>query len=682
MRRRLGVLALAAACWLASPSRADTPVPAWLTAAAARPTPAWIGHADALTLVESQEVSVLPDGRVRTESHTAVRLLSAAGLDRAAASLGYTARDSHIDEFRAWHLRKDGRVEALEDKDATDVSLAQGWTLADDTRARLLVARQPAAGDVFGYTSVVEERPFLAHWKWTFQGADPVLESSFAVTAPESCAVAGTVLGDGVVEAADGARRAWTARELHPPPDEDDTPPASALRPWLVARLVAARPGAPTPGGESLVDWRGVSRWYTALSEPVAGVTPALQAHADSVTRGVTDARARTLALAKNVQDTRYVEVALDKLRGGGFRPHDPERVLALGYGDCKDKANLLRALLRAEGLPAWMVLVNASDAAEVRDSTWSPWAFDHCILALPAAATDDPTAVVHHPKLGALILFDPTEPLVPFGDLPMGDRGRLALVVAGDSGCVVRTPDASSARERTERTIEARLDGEGALRGTWAERTTGSRAVTLTDRRQSEGERAVAKQFERMMSAVVGGVSLKPVDGSARFEGTRTEQQFSFEAERAVQNLAADRMLLRVGPLPALTLPSIGAARRTLPVWLDAQALRERWRVALPPGWRAETLPASVRDSTAFGVATTTWTSEDSVIVLERALRTDPAEIPAARWAEVQAFVQVADDDASAGVVITNAARTEPAPAPPAPARTMKPVPARRHRG
>jgi len=99
MRRRLGVLALAAltASWFASPSVADAPVPAWLTAAAARPTPTWIGHADALTLVESQEVSVLPDGRVRTESHTAVRLLSAAGLDRAAASLGYTARDSHID---------------------------------------------------------------------------------------------------------------------------------------------------------------------------------------------------------------------------------------------------------------------------------------------------------------------------------------------------------------------------------------------------------------------------------------------------------------------------------------------------------------------------------------------------------------------------------------------------------
>jgi hypothetical protein len=445
-------------------------------------------------------------------------------------------------------------------------------------------------------------------------------------------------------------------------------------------RLRPAGGGDATPAGTSLADWGAVSRWYSALSEPSAAVTPALSAHAASVVGAMADARGRTALLARDVQAVRYVEISLDLLRGGGHRPREAGRVLAAGYGDCKDKANLLRTLLRAEGLPAWMVLINASDAGETRDSTATPWSFDHCIVAFPAVATDDPTTVVRHPQLGNLILFDPTAPLVPFGELPESDRGRFALVVAGDSGCVLRTPDASPDSERIERTIDCRLDTDGGLSGTWTERTAGSRAVALTDRRDSEGERTVTKRFERVLASVVGGVSLRAVGGASKFYGSRTYQQFAFEAERAVQSLTADRTLLRVGPLPAPALPSIGATHRTLPVRLDPQAIRERWRVVLPAGWRAEAVPAPVHDSTAFGVATATWTTADTVLVLERALRVDHADIPATRWAEVRSFVEAANDAAGAGVVITSAPMPALAPAVPAAPAAAAHAPHRRH--
>src|SRR5207245_10398141 len=132
-----------------------------------------------------------------------------------------------------------------------------------------------------------------------------VLESSISVSPPPGVEVEAAVVGAGVDSSRTADQRTWTARDLHPVPDEDDAPSRSGLTPWLSARLRATGDETATPGGASLADWRAVSRWYSALSEPAAASTPALSAHAAAVVAGLTDARARTAALAKDAQSLR-----------------------------------------------------------------------------------------------------------------------------------------------------------------------------------------------------------------------------------------------------------------------------------------------------------------------------------------------------------------------------------------
>jgi transglutaminase-like putative cysteine protease len=55
------------------------------------------------------------------------------------------------------------------------------------------------------------------------------------------------------------------------------------------------------------------------------------------------------------VTGLRYVAVPLGV---NSHRPHAAANVLKNGFGDCKDKANLLNALLRAQGIAADLVLV------------------------------------------------------------------------------------------------------------------------------------------------------------------------------------------------------------------------------------------------------------------------------------------------------------------------------------
>jgi hypothetical protein len=97
---------------------------------------------------------------------------------------------------------------------------------------------------------------------------------------------------------------------------------------------------------------------------------------------------------------TRFVQ---DEIRYLGLeiganthRPHPPAEVFSQRFGDCKDKALLLSAILRHEGIPAYVALVNTDKCGQLATVVPSPEAFDHAIVAIRHPAGDyafiDPT--------------------------------------------------------------------------------------------------------------------------------------------------------------------------------------------------------------------------------------------------------------------------------------------------
>jgi hypothetical protein len=89
----------------------------------------------------------------------------------------------------------------------------------------------------------------------------------------------------------------------------------------------------------------------------------------------------RALAAIRFVQDEiRYlgIELGLDS-----HRPSPPGETLRRRFGDCKDKAYLLCALLGEMGIEAWPVLVSSRLRGGVGRRLPSPFAFDHVIVQL-----------------------------------------------------------------------------------------------------------------------------------------------------------------------------------------------------------------------------------------------------------------------------------------------------------
>jgi transglutaminase-like putative cysteine protease len=145
----------------------------------------------------------------------------------------------------------------------------------------------------------------------------------------------------------------------------------------------ADEPGwfAPRPRVEvgTFDSWGSIARWATKLFETQIHRSVALDEIADRWRTSPGGKSARANAATRFVQDeVRYLGVELGP---NSHQPHPPDQVLRQRFGDCKDKAVLLVALLRDLGIDAAPALVNTTRRRGLDEVQPSPFAFDHAIV-------------------------------------------------------------------------------------------------------------------------------------------------------------------------------------------------------------------------------------------------------------------------------------------------------------
>jgi transglutaminase-like putative cysteine protease len=146
--------------------------------------------------------------------------------------------------------------------------------------------------------------------------------------------------------------------------------------------------------------------------------------------------------------EIRYTGVELGQ---GGLVPRTPAETLRRRFGDCKDKAVLLIAALRALDIPAYAALLNAGDdQQDVEQELPGFGGFNHAIVVVPGTPS---------------IWIDPTDRFARAGELPTDDQGRLALVASATATGLVRTPEADAAENRSVKTREFFLADLGTAR-------------------------------------------------------------------------------------------------------------------------------------------------------------------------------------------------------------------------
>lgn len=207
----------------------------------------------------------------------------------------------------------------------------------------------------------------------------------------------------------------------------------------------------------TIASWGDVANWYYDLSKPLCKPTGPVRAKALELTAGLTTEEDKIRALHRYVVDG--IRYQTTPFRNSAFIPTAGKKVLAEAYGDCKDKAALLCAMLEVVGIPADMVLISTRKNGLVSPLP-SPW-FNHAITRI-------------HSKKGMLWL-DGTTHQSDLNVLPVEDQQALALVASPDTKDLTRTPMAPLEHTQSLRQVGATLNRSGQLTGHFRFVTSGT---------------------------------------------------------------------------------------------------------------------------------------------------------------------------------------------------------------
>ncbi|MEA2327953.1 MAG: hypothetical protein QOE68_2912 [Thermoanaerobaculia bacterium] len=124
--------------------------------------------------------------------------------------------------------------------------------------------------------------------------------------------------------------------------------------------------------------WSEVAKWADALFQLDEDSRTTIAGIADDIRKSNHTRDAQLIAAIRLVQDDiRYLGIEMGR---GSHEPRQPAVVMSQRYGDCKDKALFLAALLRELGVDAYPALVNTKLRQHLDDYLPSPFLFDHVI--------------------------------------------------------------------------------------------------------------------------------------------------------------------------------------------------------------------------------------------------------------------------------------------------------------
>ena len=269
-----------------------------------------------------------------------------------------------IDELR------DGRIQVLQ----RESELEQG--LMDGSLTFHLLMNDVRVGDIIDESYTVERREpafgnrffdrLATHWD------DPIARSRLRVLIPATAplAIGGSDHSAPVKRTTGGWQTLdWNWSALPGVVSDEDAPS------WYEQY--------PAIEFSQFVNWGEVVRTALPLYSFDAK-DPQLVAEAEQLKSNARTQSDQALAALRFVQEKiRYTGL---ELGSGAFRPRPPGAVLRSRYGDCKDKALLAVALLRALGMDAAPALVSTRWMGHLDDHLPSPGDFDHAIVRLRLA--------------------------------------------------------------------------------------------------------------------------------------------------------------------------------------------------------------------------------------------------------------------------------------------------------
>jgi transglutaminase-like putative cysteine protease len=421
-------------------------------------------------------------------------------------------------------------------------------------------------------------------------------------------------------------------------------------RVWEMRDIAAASTEALSPGATSSGPYLHVStigsmeefgRWYAALLQPALELDANLRELARQILSRNLTTRAKVEAVYEAVQ--RNTGYAAFEFGVHSYQPYPLALVDQRGFGDCKDKAAMIVALLRAVGVPAEFAMVRTRTAGDIAPEALSVQLFNH--------------AVAYVPDLN--LFLDGTVEYAAPGELPPDDQGALAFTVDADGKVTRRiVPFTAPEDSRVTRQVQARLSSDGHLKFVSQTRYAGyfaavERRTSQSDDLAGSSQAALARFYPtvRVAHAVAEGTARASREVELKVEGdidaaTWPTKLLAPEAAMREAVPAAAHVLTLHSSLhtAALTAKYASLPTRQNPLLLPATSSEhEVFDYELPSGAQAR-LPADTRLQTPFGRVEVNYHLDTGKLRVETYTELAPLTIYPPDYPAFRAFCQAAD--------------------------------------
>jgi tetratricopeptide (TPR) repeat protein len=549
----------------------------------------------------------------------------------------YEPGRQEVEIRKARILRKGegGRIEISEAVSRDERELSEPWYgLYYDSRATIVSMENLRAGDIIEVQYTLADVAYaneLADYFGdidTIAGTSPTRRWDYILIAPSARAFYfnhAAIPGLGPVRESAGGETVYRfhAEKVPRIQSEPAMPGLAEVAPYLHVSTYAK--------------WNDVGRWYWNLVADQMKDDGSLAQAAAHATVGLSGTLDIVKALHRLVLErTRYVGLEFGI---HGYKPYKSTEVLRRGFGDCKDKAALLVALLREKGIASELVLLRTRREGQLDPSPASLAVFNHAIVYVPALE----------------LYLDGTAEFSGLGELPAEDQDSMALRVSARAVELVRTPMLPAPSNLAARAWNVTVEPTGGARIREELTITGQAAHEWRSHYQTPGERR--ERYAKVWSGRYAGAVL----GQVTMEVGDRNRPVTVRAEVTVPELggrqASGQLFLPVSSREAdFTSTYARLGKRRWPLVLGYPwRHQEKLSYTLPAGARIVRTPAPRTLTTPFGQLSlvSQIRPDGSGITLTSGLAVDVSRIEPSTYPAFRAFLQDIDAALADKVVV-----------------------------
>ena len=385
--------------------------------------------------------------------------------------------------------------------------------------------------------------------------------------------------------------------------------------------------------------WEDVGRYWWGLVRDQLQPNDELRKTVEQVLKGVDrkdEAKVVAAIYGFVVTNTRYVALEFGI---HGYKPYRVDRVLARRFGDCKDKASLIVAMLKVAGVDSRLVLLRMRNLGTLNAEPASLAAFNHAIAYVPSQK----------------LYLDGTAEFYGSHEMPGADRVANVLVIEPDGKSqFLTTPEAAPEDNVSASTLEVQLknDGSASAKGSLVTRGLSApdvrRDYQTSATRQSVFEQKWAQSFPGLTASEVTLSDPKALEQPATLGFTMGMPRFAEASNSSLKfyPFGGSRAFTQVlAPLTERTWDVVFPG-----VWVD----RQTWTYSLPAGFSlAEAPPDSVETSPFGSLKIRVKKLEGNKLLVEGEMVMSKARIHASEYPEFRAWLMRVDQAYSKKLVV-----------------------------